>query len=72
MALQQAFLDKLVEAWASGARRVEYNGIVTEFTSGADLERRIGVTASALGVPNPLAAAGRTARTPSILLQFRR
>ncbi|MCW2242245.1 phage head-tail joining protein [Azospirillum canadense] len=72
MALTQAFLDKLVQAWATGARRVEYSGTVTEFTSGADLERRIAVTANALGVPNPLSAAAPAARAPSILLQFRR
>ncbi|MBP2232554.1 hypothetical protein J2847_005883 [Azospirillum agricola] len=72
MALSQAFLDKLVQAWATGARRVEYNGVVTEFISGTDLEHRIATTANALGVPNPLAAASRAARAPSILLQFRR
>ena len=55
MAVTQTQLDALVDAYATGALRVSYDGKTIEYRSRADLEAQIGKVSAALGVSNPLA-----------------
>lgn len=57
MAITQSDLDTAVQAWASGALRVDYpNGGAVTYRSQADLEAAITTMSAALGASNPLAA----------------
>ncbi len=66
MAFSQAELDALKSAYAMGVTRVEYEGKVTVYPSGADLLRRIriieGEIATTAGKKKPVAGFARFSR----------